>query len=61
MAEGKFLVAYKVEGKPYTAGPYDTEEIAQKHLDDIAGFEGVTDARIQPQGSSVWDRLLSDE
>lgn len=42
-----FYVSYEVQGMgPQTAGPYETQGSAQSHRNDIAGYEGVSDARV---------------
>lgn len=44
---GYYMVKYDVLGGAHEAGPYLHEE-AKTHLQDIAGFEGVTHARLEP-------------
>ena len=45
-----FVVKYRVAGfeGDRTSGPYETREIAKSHADDIAGFEGVEYAVVEP-------------
>jgi len=61
----KHWVIYNVLGKEHHAGPYPSHEIAKQHLDDIAGFEGVTNAAVTQQlpteDRSRLDRLLEDD
>lgn len=48
MAKRERVVVYKIHGfsGERTAGPY-TEQEARLHLQDIEGYEGVHDARIE--------------
>lgn len=44
----KYYVRYQVDGfGEQEAGPYDSEAEAETHRQDIAGFEGVQDARVR--------------
>lgn len=53
----QYLVTYKVLGGSHQAGPYDAVE-AGKHFRDIAGYEGVTDAKVVPvEPKSAHERL----
>lgn len=46
----KYYIQYEVEGFPktQTAGPYEENEV-EYQLADIAGYEGVRDARLVPE------------
>ncbi len=57
-----FVVKYRVLGKEYQSESYATREIVDTHRDDIAGFEGVTEARVQElEPKRAIDRLLERE
>lgn len=43
-----YMVAYRIGGEEYAAGPYLTEEIADEHARDIRAFEGVTLCSVVP-------------
>jgi hypothetical protein len=49
MSQGAWYVRYHIDGfaGEHEAGPYLTLEIAHKHRDDIAGYEGITEAAIE--------------
>lgn len=50
IATGDYRVEYAIDGFPgeYSAGPYPDLPTANGHLRDIAGYEGVRDARVVP-------------
>jgi hypothetical protein len=42
-----FMIAYKAFGQDHRQGPYSAADV-DSHLSDIAGYEGITDARKIP-------------
>jgi hypothetical protein len=57
-----FVVKYKVLGNEHQTEEYTTYDIAEGHLRDIAGYEGITEARVEPVGPKrAIDRLLERE
>lgn len=50
IATGSYKIEYAIAGFPdeYSAGPYPDLSTANEHLRDIAGYEGVHDARVVP-------------
>lgn len=62
-----FIIKYQIVGFAgvQEAGPYITQEIAEQHRADLAGYEGVHDVQIEevpaPAPKSVWDRLVADD
>jgi len=65
-----FYVEYQLPqmtgAKVHQQGPWAAAE-AEYHLRDIAGFEGVTNARLVPEVEAMkraptsWERLLDDD
>jgi hypothetical protein len=52
----KYYVKYQVEGfGEHRAGPYESLSEAQSHKDDIAGFEGVSNAQIETRKASRFE------
>ena len=50
MDKQEYVVIYEVAGfGQRTAGPYPSWEVAVEHRDDIAGFDGVSNAFIAEQ------------
>lgn len=45
----KYVIKYRVQGfeGEQMAGPYEALWIATEHFNDIRGFEGVSDCRIE--------------
>ena len=41
MINPEYWVNYRILGKSYSSGPYESREAAEEQLRDIAGYEGV--------------------
>lgn len=46
----KWIVRYKVFGRPESAGPYAAHEVLA-HAEDIGGYMGVTELKVVPESA----------
>ena len=51
MINPEYWVNYRVLGKSYSSGPYESREAAEEQLRDIEGYMGVTDPWVDTRYS----------